>query len=83
MPKAGKGSALCFLNTGKGFTIIFSAEENKPWCGMSISGERRPPFVCRGDREVAQGRGLLFQLSAVSLVLPKLLNPHILPQGIF
>lgn len=36
------------------FNIIFSAEGNKPWCGMSISGEKRPPFVCRG---LEQGGG--------------------------
>lgn len=46
----------------------------------------RSAFVCRGletGEEVAQGRTLLFQLSAVGLVLTKLLSTCVLPEDSF
>lgn len=55
-----------FPTTGKSFNTIFSADEIESLPGTSISGEKRPSFVCRGLEigKVAQGRTLLFQLSA-------------------
>lgn len=85
----GSREGLCsqtgFLIQEKASTLFSVPRKEKSLHGTSVSGEKRPSSVCGGLEigEVAQGGTLLFQLSAVSLVLTKLLSTCILPEGSF